>query len=93
MENNQQNGRTDSATLMCILTVTFQINVKNLVYWITIYCLQETHLKKKKNRLKTKGWKGVQVHLRDTASSVPDDHGKESITIKPATEMFWFSNT
>ena len=48
MENNQQNGRTDSATLMCILTVTFQINGKNLVYWITIYCLQETHLKKKK---------------------------------------------
>ena len=47
MENNQQNGRTDSATLMCTLTVTFQINGKNLVYWITIYPLQETHFKKK----------------------------------------------
>lgn len=66
MENNQQNGRTDSATLTCTLAVTFQINGKRLAYWITIYCLQETHLKK--NRLKTKGWKGVQVHLRDTAS-------------------------
>lgn len=26
MENNQQNGRTDAATLMRTLTATFQIN-------------------------------------------------------------------